>query len=244
MKSVIDCCVRASVGLVSMVVFLLTSVYSTASHELGNGLHDLTPPMVKEAEETAALRQDFGNGAPVLRGVFNDMKLWPAGTNLQGCFYDRDRILKAFFVQIALTWLSGTSLKVNFGKADTGYRGYRNSASQDIRVTFGRKGYWSYIGTDSIHPDVIAEGPSLNVQTDGLPFEKLNRQVLDEKILHEFGHALGLPHEHQSPESHCGAEFDWPKILDYGQRTWGWDQAKIKYNFEQYTSVPRLSTTA
>jgi hypothetical protein len=37
-------------------------------------------------------------------------------------------------------------------------------------------------------------------------------------ILHEFGHAIGFQHEHQSPSSGCSEEFNWaalPQVLGY-----------------------------
>lgn len=56
----------------------------------------------------------------------------------------------------------------------------------DIRVNFNQKGSWSYIGTDATQ----------------IPIESftMNLGFVDKAtVLHEFGHALGLIHEHQSP---------------------------------------------
>lgn len=65
----------------------------------------------------------------------------------------------------------------------------------DIRIAFNEGGSWSYIGTDASH----------------LPLESftMNLGFVDRPtVLHEFGHALGLIHEHQSPFK---GGFEWNK---------------------------------
>jgi hypothetical protein len=212
------------------------------AHSLGEGSTDLTPPMIAYAEEVATMKQQFGSGGEVLRGVFNELNLWNAGSTLQVCFYDGEPSLKDFFVRTASRWLSGTSLRVDFGTGNE-FRVCRDNSNLDIRISFAGKGYWSFIGTDSILPEVVAKGPSLNVETKGIPFDHLNLKSLEEKILHEFGHALGLLHEHQSPVANCADQMDWPAIFAYAKKYWGWDEDTVKTNFEQYISEPRLRTT-
>ena len=60
------------------------------------------------------------------------------------------------------------------------------AAESDIRVDFQKSGSWSYIGADAIH--IPKESQTMN-----LGF--IDRGT----VLHEFGHTLGLIHEHQSP---------------------------------------------
>ena len=67
---------------------------------------------------------------------------------------------------------------------------------------------------------------------------------MEEVILHEFGHALGLLHEHQNPAANCASEFNWPKIYSYAKKNWRWDADSVRTNFQQYASDPRLRTTA
>jgi hypothetical protein len=45
--------------------------------------------------------------------------------------------------------------------------------------------------------------------------------------MHEFGHALGLHHEHQSPGSPCKGEFN----LDAVRQLTGWNDGQIETNF-------------
>jgi len=73
-----------------------------------------------------------------------------------------------------------------------------------IRISFNpNDGYWSFIGTDSGNPEYVLPGePSMNLagmdNADALPPD------WQKTIFHEFGHALGLEHEHQHPTSVCG----------------------------------------
>ena len=48
---------------------------------------------------------------------------------------------------------------------------------------------------------------------------------------HEFGHALGLHHEHQSPATTCNEEFDWDYIYKaFGEPPDGWDKQTVDNN--------------
>ena len=62
-------------------------------------------------------------------------------------------------------------------------------------------------------------------------------------ILHEFGHALGLQHEHQSPNANCDAEIDWDAAYKVGADI-GWDKGLVDRNFRQLASSTSLNATA
>ena len=89
----------------------------------------------------------------------------------------------------------------------------------EIRVALDvAKGYWSYIGTDSVRHEVSFAEPSMNL-----------RDVTPGKVLHELGHALGLDHEHQHPD----APIQWNEaavIADMQNPPNSWEEAEIRQN--------------
>lgn len=91
----------------------------------------------------------------------------------------------------------------------------------NIRIAFQGTGHWSYVGIDSLN----VQGQTMNLQMNSPPSDgEYNYGV----VLHEFGHALGCIHEHQSP----GAEglFREQAVIDYYRATYGWDRNKTVLN--------------
>ncbi|WP_119790755.1 M12 family metallopeptidase [Flavobacterium anhuiense] len=111
-----------------------------------------------------------------------------------------------------------------------------------LRIAFQAPSSWSYIGTDAL--GVPRNEPTINFGwlSDDLP-ERDYKQV----VLHEFGHALGLIHEHQSP----AASVKWNKYLVYWHfwENHKWTKADVDRNifqeFEtnstQHSALDRLS---
>lgn len=90
-------------------------------------------------------------------------------------------------------------------------------SSAQVRISLGRGGYWSYLGTDVLQiprnqQTMNLEGISLNTP------ESECRRV----IRHEAGHTLGMPHEHMLPE--IIARLDPQKTIRYFQQTQGWTE--------------------
>lgn len=63
----------------------------------------------------------------------------------------------------------------------------------DVRVTFLDRGYWSYVGKD-VPTTVTALQPTMGLT--GLDKPGVSADKWSHTVLHEFGHALGLLHEH------------------------------------------------
>ena len=135
----------------------------------------------------------------------------------------RKKDLNIYFLQIhrqetqIMEWASEWSkyCAVQFHKIDT-------PVGSDIRVNFNQKGSWSYIGTDATQ----------------IPIESftMNLGFVDKAtVLHEFGHALGLIHEHQSP-FRGGYEWDKEVVIRAlsGPPNY-WDRERIENNiFKRY----------
>ena len=88
----------------------------------------------------------------------------------------------------------------------------------DVRISFkDPDGAWSLVGTDAQHPS-----------QDGKATMNLGWFDVG-TVIHEFGHVLGMIHEHQNPK---GLQIDWnvPAVNSYMSRTQGWDPQEVKTN--------------
>jgi hypothetical protein len=74
-----------------------------------------------------------------------------------------------------------------------------------IRISFEDSGSWSFIGTQCLES---AEGATMNF---GWLSADLDELAFRSVVLHEFGHALGMIHEHQSPS----ANIRWKRAAVY-----------------------------
>ena len=142
-------------------------------------------------------------------------KFWPNDLTLYVSFRDFKTSEKSLIMEVAKVWSEYANLR--FTRVDKWEDG-------DIRISGDpRKGSWSYIGTDC--------------KNINLAHPTMNLGWLDvETILHEFGHALGLLHEHQNP---FGGGFKWNKenvIKDLSGPPNNWPKDRIEWNmFHMYS---------
>ncbi|KAJ5959878.1 uncharacterized protein N7479_007028 [Penicillium vulpinum] len=66
----------------------------------------------------------------------------------------------------------------------------------------------------------------------GLPMQDARRKVQAD-VLHEFGHALGLVHEHKHP--HCKAKWNYSQLMDRNQ--WGLDLVRRNYDNDTHSAI-------
>lgn len=136
-------------------------------------------------------------------------------------FLDGTDEQKALVIKYAEEWLQYANLTFS----------WEQPPNTDIRISFQYRGSWSVIGSTA--KNVPKSQPTMN-------FGWLNPGVSDEEakrvIMHEFGHALGLIHEHQNPIN----DIKWNKpavIADLSGPPNNWDLQTIEHNmFEQYPS--------
>lgn len=107
---------------------------------------------------------------------------------------------------------------------------YDGTGGNDIRILFKPGGSASYIGSDAKRID-----PNSPTMFFGWINPEESEESIRAVVLHEFGHALGLGHEHQHP----GVNIPWDKekVYAYYQRTQNppWDRAKVDANiFNRY----------
>jgi len=98
----------------------------------------------------------------------------------------------------------------------------KDTLATDVRVSFVLGGSWSVIGTSC--RDVPGGVATMNF---GWIDEDSAEDVLRAVVLHEFGHAIGLLHEHQIP--HNGIQ--WNKPVVYAEMALeGWSAEKVDDN--------------
>ncbi|KAF5242674.1 hypothetical protein FANTH_8583 [Fusarium anthophilum] len=96
--------------------------------------------------------------------------------------------------------------------------------NSNVRITFNpNDGSWSYIGRQC--DSIPVKEATMNLAW----LDKFSDITGNEKavILHEFGHALGLLHEHQSPAHGGKAVKDVEAALELYKRTQGWTTQQI-----------------
>jgi hypothetical protein len=149
-------------------------------------------------------------------------KAWEPGTTLTVTFLNSVGDYPDLVQQHVKAWEDVCSIKFKFTK-DPG-------AIIRISFTSAPNQFYAYVGKDMLtnrRPD--GHNMSLGFKP-GTDYESATPGQVRGLILHEFGHALGLVHEHMRPEA-TGAFFqDRQKVYAYYARSQGWSQEKVDRN--------------
>jgi TolA-binding protein len=152
---------------------------------------------------------------PGLEGLVADKYwVWPNASKLHVHFLDGSPDARAAVAQIAAEWSEFANIDFVFHLEDAA------PAQVDIAITFDDPACNSSMGPGS-RQAVQWGGPSMRLcHIDRMVGSEFFRRA----VLHEFGHALGMHHEHQSPK----AAFSWDKPVVYAYYAQiGWDQAFV-----------------
>jgi hypothetical protein len=160
--------------------------------------------------------------------LYAEKRRWENGRRLRVCFYNGNPVVVKLIRTIASEWNPHSGVVLDFGPDGTWLNCLNPRAGfPEIRVGFSERGYWSYIGSDSERYGGD-RAPSMNFDSFNRLYNEFQYSAADvvprarlyhkATIRHEFGHALGLLHEHQNPNLNCYKEIKWDgpgNVYDY-----------------------------
>ena len=160
------------------------------------------------------------SAAAVLRAAVERLRLWDNGRRLRVGFLDGEAAVKEKVAAIAKEWETLTNLRLDFV----------SSGAAEIRISFLDKGFsWATVGTDAL--TVPRSRPTMNY---GWLTPSTSTREYQRVVRHEFGHALGMIHEHQNPSAVGKIPWDKPKVYAYYAQQ-GWSQDDVDFNiFDAY----------
>jgi hypothetical protein len=177
------------------------------------------PPLQEQALHEIAIAENPAN-AYGLEAVGEYKKLWRPGRVLRVHFLGGDPHIQARVARVAKQWSDYANITFDFD----------NHPEAEIRIAFADEGSWSYIGVEALL--LPQDEPTMNF---GWLMAESSDEEYSEVVLHEFGHALGLVHEHQSPASPIHWNHDTVVAYLSGPPN-HWDAKTIELNvFERYS---------
>ena len=152
------------------------------------------------------------------RGLADNYYLWDNGKTIYVKFLSGSKAMQEKVKSIAKEWEKHANIRFEFVTI----------GASNIRINLDNKGgHNSMIG--SLANNAAADERTMNFDTtDFKTYGAMHRT-----ILHEFGHAIGILHEHYSPI----AGIPWNKEAVYTElkKTQGWDKETVDVNlFQQY----------
>ena len=147
-------------------------------------------------------------------------KQWVNGSTIRVRFLGGTDEQQDMVRQFAPEWTEYANLQFEF----------TDTPDAEVRVSFDEfDGAWSYVGTDNLEIPFHAATLNLGWQDRGV-------------ILHEFGHMIGLSHEHQNPDG--GVQWNEAQVIaDLGGSPNFWTEAQTRHNVLNKYSADQLHGT-
>lgn len=150
--------------------------------------------------------------ADALSSTSLDSCVWYGRRSLRVRFLDGSPVVRRRVSEKAEQWSRHANMRFEWVE----------QGDADIRISFTRPGSWSFVGTCGRPTDQSQPTMNFGWINEHTPDGEVSRVVL-----HEFGHALGLEHEHQHPL----ANIPWNREAVYryyaGQ---GWSREQVDRN--------------
>lgn len=209
----------------NLAKFFLATSLSVLLYNCENNSED-----INEIEEIAAAKsaqvcvEKWNSDDKQARAASIKAKEWETGQTIKVKFLNGSSFVQSKVRQYAVEWENHANIKFEW---------VSSNSSANIKISFKEgqfandSGSWSYLGTDS------------NRQSQSMHFGWFNNNTSDASFrrttIHEFGHALGLIHEHQNPV----AGINWDKEAVYAYYAGApnyWSRAKVDSNlFTRYS---------
>jgi hypothetical protein len=147
---------------------------------------------------------------------------WNLGQTIHIRFIGGSPAVREKVEEFSKMWTKHANIKFSFD----------NSPWAEIRIGFDQNTSWSYFGIDALN----IRKEQANMQLGILEKLKPEDEQFRRTVLHEFGHVLGLIHEHQQ----ANANIDWNKEAVYkhfARAPYYWSRAQVDFNFfKKYSS--------
>lgn len=184
--------------------------------------------LTNDFEEVQPINHSQNNSgfATTQQGLVSQKKTWPIGAKIMVKFMDKPSA-KVFskIKQYAEEWERYANIDFVFKKYD-----YGSGVPGMIRIgLMDGKGHWSVVGIDALSKNITHRTMNFDGFNDKTEESKFRRLVL-----HEFGHALGLTHEHKSPSKNIC--WDWQKVIKAYKKSENWDEERIRRNLERLSN--------
>lgn len=182
----------------------------------------VSEPQMIDVPEVCTERGPSSFGAAALKD-----RVWKGKSELRVRFLGGSKFLRDQVRHYAQFWSNYGNIQFVFVE----------SAPSDIRVSFNPNGTsWSYIGNGAKNVD--ESDPTMNF---GWFDENTAEVKFRRTILHEFGHALGLIHEHQSPAA--GISWNKQAVYQYYKEHFEWNKNVVNDNIIQKYAERRTQRT-
>jgi serralysin len=184
------------------------------------------PPKLSRIARKEAIAENPANGFP-LEGAADRPLLWKPKRILRITFLDGHSSVQQKVIFYAMKWCRHANIFFNFG----------SDPNAEIRITFTNGESSSFVGMEA--SKVPQQLPTMKL---GLSLSS-PEEVFSHVVLHEFGHVLGLIHEHQNP---IGG-IQWNKKAVFEELTaspYEWTTEQIEINIFESLSIPQIQFTS